>query len=283
MINQVAEVIVASSMVFTEPTQIVRHFLKLVDQVGGITNEIVYCAVSELQYKLDESPTGAPRLLLGVELTSILCEKGENRVAITSAVEIVLKQYSKVLLEMILRNGRLVVGNVESYENFSKDEHELALDIAHFITISLGYDPTGIGNTLVRTIVARAPEEVLEAKICQLESPDFGGDQRASRERFHEVFAGEYLKRFHGLWQVLTQLRHSTETKMIPRDEWECNTSMPEEFLWKELWRLCEVTNPTSDQLQQRQRFTSELMRRYPNDDTVKEWYSNNFAHLITT
>lgn len=276
--ERAAYVMVASAMVYRNSSQeAVRHFLKL-SNVVSIGSEIAHTAVRQLQHELCGISADSPRLLLGVELALILCEKGESPYAITSGAERVIKQYAKVLTEMILDSDSL-----RGYNPFSKDEYELALDIAHFIAVSSGSDSIGTVNTLIRTIVARASEEVLEAKICQLESLNFCGDEKGSRERFHEVFAEEYLKRFYGLWQILTQQRHPSQGKLVDRDDWECYASGSEEYLWGNLKRFCEITDPTLDQLRRRQFLTAELMRRHPDDDTVKTWYEDNFPYLVTT
>lgn len=279
--ERTAYVMVVSTMAHENLTERVRHFLKL-SNVVSIDDEIAFNAVRQLQYELCGTSVDFQRLLLGVELALVLCERGESPYAITSGAGRVLKQYAKVLTELIIDNDSIRVGNVNTFCPFSKDEYELVLDIAHFIAVSSGSDSVGTINTLIRTIVARAPEEVLEVKIRQLESPDFCGDEKGNRERFHEVFAGEYLKRSYGLWQVLMQLWQSKETKMVSRDDWECYASGSEEYLWGNLKRNCEITEPTSDQLRRRQFLTSELMRRHP-DNTVKKWYEDNFPHLVTT
>ncbi|MCL5407407.1 MAG: hypothetical protein M1429_02845 [Patescibacteria group bacterium] len=279
--RKVAEVMVISAMAFKQPTRVVRHFLNLADTVPGITDDLIHDAVGQLQHKLGESPTDAPRLLLGIELVLAMCGQDEKQVAITSRVEKVLKQYAKILTEMILENDSVTFANCGRFKPFSRDDYELVLDIAQFIAVSAGQDSAGAVNTLIRTIVARAPEEVLEAKICQLESPDFCRDRKENRERFHEVFAVEYLKRSYGMWQVLMRLRHPQSTKLVTRDDWEHFASMHEEQLWETLRRICEVTEPTSSQLVKRQLITSELMRRYHDDNLVINWYRENFPHLV--
>lgn len=281
--QRVVEVMVASALVFKDLTGAVRHFLVLVDTVSGITDEIAYSAVRRLQHELGKSPTDAPRLLFGVELASILCDQNEKQVKVTSRVEKVLKQYAKVLTEIIIDNDGIRVGNYKTFSPFFKEEHELLLDIAQFIAASTCQDSVGTVNTLIRTIVARAPEEVLEMKIRQLELPDFCGDRRENRERFHEVFTAEYIKRLYGMWQVLMQLRHSQQVEMAARDDWEYCSSRLEEELWEMLRHNCEMTEPTSDQVLKRQLITSELMRRHHDDDTVKKWYKDNFPCLDTT
>lgn len=280
-----ARVMVVSAMKFGEPAQILRHFLYLADNVQGLTDETICEATKMLQHALGESPSGTPRLLLGVEIASILCEQGEDRVWVTSRLERVFKQYAKILTEMVLGNDHISVGDFPRFNPFLSDEFELMLDIAQIIAISTSLDSIGTVNTLIRTIVATAPQEVLEAKICQLESPDFRVDKPRNHERFRNVLAIKYLERFSGAWEMLIERRYPKNVIQAAKVnvDWKRFTLISETEIWEMLRRNCEITEPNQDQLLQRQFLTSELLRRHPDGNMVKEWFIDNFPHLVMT
>lgn len=285
-----ARIMVASAMSFDDPaepvkTKIVRHFLDLTDTVHGLTDEIVGEVLRRLRHDLEESPIGSPRFLLGVELVSILLPgEGEKGKPVSTGVEQVLKQYAKVLKETLSDNDHISVGNYSRFSSLSTEDYKLALDITQVIAVSTSLDSTGTINTLIRAIVEKAPEDAIKAKMEQLESLDFYEQRSAYRKSFYDVFVMEYLKRFYGMQEVMKQLRYSRlSTVTMTWLNHHKLSELPEERIWEMLKRNCEITNPNPDKVDQRILLTNELINLHSGDGTVKDWYEENFPHLIVT
>lgn len=283
--EKTVKMMVAGSMSFDDPKEpvkakVLEHFLYLVGTDSDLSDVQIYIAIDRLRQMLEESPSDTPRLLFGVELVSLLCDK--RRLTVTIGVGRVLEQYAKVLTRMI-RDRRLHFINCA--EEDSKLAYELALDIAHVIALNASSNFTGTTNTLIREIVRRAPEEGLKAKLEQLESPDFREDDPENRAKFYDIFVIEYLKRFYGMNKVMKQLRYYDGVDRTVRIDVSGKRFCAEEVsdLWETLKKNCEITNPTQDQHLQRQLLTSELLRRHPKDGVVEKWYKDNFPELVRT
>jgi len=272
----VVDVMVASALRYKETPQVLENFLYVVDNVGGLTDENIRCVVSRLKQKLEEDPTDKPRLLFGIELVSFLCER---RFSITIGVDRVLRQYAKILTSLINNRGLHLIGPRDDCVT----GYEVALDIAQVLAVSASSQSTGTMNDLIRTIVAKVPEEVLKAKMEQLESPDFFEESKEDRARFYDVFVIEYLKRFYGMNKVMERLRERSGLLNTVRIDTSGRRycSMDESKLWQMLRSNCEITDPTQNQHLDRQLITAELVRRHGEDNVVKDWYEENFPQLV--
>lgn len=287
--DRTARTLVASALSFNDPavpvkTEVIRHFLALIDTVKDYSDEIIGEALGQLQHHLEVSPADTPRFLLGVELvTTLLYCEGEKGQPVSIWVEPVLKQYVKILNGILSGNAHFSVGSFCGLGPLSKDDYELALDITHVLAVTTSKDSTGTINTLIRTIMAYAPEEVLKAKLEQLESPDFHEDRKEDRGKFYDIFVIAYLKRVYGMQEVMRKLRDSESQYAIPvaSINWQNITEFSEEDLWVMLKRNCEITDPSYNQTQKRRLLTGELENRHPDDDTVKNWYLENFPRLV--
>lgn len=268
-----AKVLTSCVMAFGESPLIVENFLRLVSTLT-LEKDTIEDATKMLESMLEESPPdiSSPRFLLGVELLSIVCDEKKFRTHF--GINGVLDGYSRCIIENIRYKDALP---------FSSGEYELALDFAHFLAVTDSSDSAKTVNDLVRAIVAEAPDEVLDAKLVQLDSTDFLEARKEDRAKFYDIFVIEYLKRFYGMNKVIEQLRERKElTKTVRIDtSGRRYSNMEETKLWKMLNDNCEITDPTQDQHLRRQLMTAELVRRHGEDNVVKDWFEENFPQLV--